>query len=44
MVCWITTVAGDSCAPSVVTAGLPSIDTSQRPFPADQVKLNEAAG
>ena len=44
VVCWITTVAGDSRPPSVVTAGLPSIDTSQRPFSADQVKRNEAAG
>ena len=43
VVCWITTVAGDSRPPSVVTAGLPSIDTSQRPFSADQVKRNEAA-
>src|SRR5215472_11584287 len=44
VVCWITTVAGDSRPPSVVTAGLPSIDTSQWPLFADQVKRNEAAG
>jgi len=44
VVCWITTVAGASGPPSVVTACLPSIDTSQPPFAADQVNLNEAAG
>src|SRR5690242_2856708 len=44
VVCWITTVVGDSRPPSVVTAGLPSIDTSQRPLAADQVKRNDAAG
>src|SRR5262249_58191722 len=44
VVCWITTVAGDSRPPSGVTAGLPSIDTSQRSLAADQVKRNEAAG
>ena len=44
VVCWITTVAADSRTPSEVTAGLPSIDTSQRPRAADQVKPNEAAG
>jgi hypothetical protein len=44
VVCWITTVAADSRAPLAVTAGAPSIDTSQRPFAADQVKRNEAAG
>jgi hypothetical protein len=44
VVCWITTVAGASRTPSVVTAAAPSIDTSQPPFAADQVNLNEAAG
>src|SRR6516165_5796699 len=44
VVCWITTVAADSRPPSVVFAGVPSIDTSQRCLLADQVKRNEAAG
>src|SRR6516165_4277631 len=44
VVCWITTVAGASRPPSVVRARAPSIDTSQRPLAADQVKPNEAAG
>src|SRR5689334_24568562 len=44
VVCWITTVAGDSRPPSVVTARAPSIDTSHRFFAAAQVKVNEAAG
>src|SRR6516225_996010 len=44
VVCWITTVAGDSRPPPVVTAGAPSIDTSQRPLAGDQVKRNDAAG
>jgi hypothetical protein len=44
VVCWITTVPGDSRPPSVVTAGFPSIETSQRPFAGDQVKRNEGAG
>jgi len=44
VVYWITTVAGDSRAPSIVFAGVPSIDTSQRCLAADQVKWNDAAG
>src|SRR5215469_14086351 len=44
VVCWITTVAGDNRPPSVVIAGLPSIDTSHRCLAADQVKVNDAAG
>src|SRR5258708_24036096 len=44
VVYWITTVAGDIRPPSVVTARVPSIHTSQRPLAADQVKPNEAAG
>ena len=44
VVCWITTVAGERRTPLAVIAGLPPIDTTQRPFAADQVKRNEAAG
>src|SRR5215467_1685177 len=44
VVCWITTVAGASRPLSVVLARAPSIHTSQRPFAADQLKRNEAAG
>ena len=44
VVCWITTVAAESCTPRGLTAGTPSIDTSQRPFAADQVKRNDDAG
>jgi hypothetical protein len=44
VVCWITTVAGAIRPPSVVTARVPSIVTSQCLFAADQVKRNEAAG
>jgi hypothetical protein len=44
VVCWITTVAAESRTPLELTARVPSIDTSQRPFAADQVKRNEAAG
>ena len=42
--CWITTVAAESRAPFELTAGVPSMDTSQRAFAADQVKRNVAAG
>jgi len=41
---WITTVAAESCTPRALTAGIPFIDTSQRPSAADQVNVNEAAG
>ena len=41
---WMTTVAADSCPSSVLAARDPSIQTSQRPRAADQVKRNEAAG
>ena len=44
VVCWITTVAAESRTPPEVTAGTPSIVTSQRPFAADQVNVNEAVG
>ena len=44
VVCWITTVAAESCTPRGLTAGAPSIDTSQRRFAADQVNVNEDAG
>src|SRR5262249_60091871 len=40
VVCWMTTVAAESRAPVELTAGVPAIDTRQRPFAADQVKRN----
>ena len=44
VVCWITTVAAERRAPLELTAGVPSMDTSQCAFAADQVKRNVAAG
>src|SRR5579859_127893 len=44
LVCWMTTVVADIWPASVVCAGAPSIQTSQRLVALDQRKVKLAAG
>ena len=44
VVYWMITVAADSSPSLVLAASAPSIETSQRCWSADQVKVHEAAG